>query len=72
LRPEGEVSSRELLGRVDAIYQSIPIRNPWNSDVVSHMYMDWLGGVDSETVKQRLHTQYRAVPKMTSALSLKW
>lgn len=72
LRPDGEELSRELLSRVETVYRSIPVRNPWNSAIVSHLYADWLGGSDSETAKEQLHTQYRAVPKMTNALSLKW
>lgn len=72
LRPEGEESSRELLSRVETVYKSIPVRNPWNSDLLSNLYVDWLGGIDSEAAKERLHTHYRAVPKMTNALSLKW
>ena len=72
LRPEGEESPRELLHRVETVYWSVPVRSPWNSELMSRLYIDWLGGVDSETVRQRLHTQYHAVPKMTSALSLKW
>lgn len=72
LRPEGEELSRELLSRVDAVYRSIPVRSPWNSAVVSHLYADWLGGSDSEKAKERLHTEYHAVLKMTNALSLKW
>jgi len=72
LRQEGEESSSELLSRVETVYQSIPVRDPWNSDLVSQLYVDWLGGVDSEAAKERLHTRYRAVPKMTHALSLKW
>jgi len=61
-----------MLSHVKTVYQAIPVRNPWNSDLISDLYVDWLGGVDSEAAKQRLHTQYRAVPKMTNALSLKW
>ena len=72
LRPEGEESSRELLNRVESVYQSMSVRSPWDSDVVAHLYVDWLGGADSAVARQRLHTQYRAVTKMTSALSLKW
>jgi len=72
LRPEGEESSCELLSRVETVYQSIPVHNPWNSNIVSELYVDWLGGIDTEAANQRLHTQYRAVPKMTNALSLKW
>lgn len=72
LRPEGEESARELFSRVETVYQSVPVRSPWDSELVSHLYVDWLGGADSEAVRQRLHTQYHAVPKMTSALSLKW
>ena len=72
LRPEGEESSRELLSRVVTVYQSVAVRSPWDSDLVSHLYVDWLGAVDSEAARRRLHTQYHAVPKMTSALSLKW
>jgi len=72
LRPDSEESSREMLSRVETVYQAIPVHDPWNSDRISDLYTDWLGGVDSEAVKERLHTQYRAVPKMTNALSLKW
>jgi len=72
LKPQLEESSRDLLSHVDSVYRSIPVRSPWNSDLMSHLYEDWLGGVDCEMARQRLHTQYRAVLKTTNALSLKW
>ena len=72
LKPDGEESSRELLGRVETVFQSISVRDPWHSDVLSCLYVDWLGGIDSVTAKERLHTRYRAVPKTTNVLSLKW
>ena len=33
---------------------------------------EWLGGVDSETARQFLHTQYHSIEKMNSALNIKW
>jgi iron only hydrogenase large subunit-like protein len=73
LRPDvGDESGRELLSRVELIYRSIPTQSPWNSDVVDQLYIDWLGGVGSSSSKLRLHTQYRAVPKMSNALNIKW
>lgn len=72
LRPESEESLHEHLDRVRTAYQSISVHSPWNSDLVSFLYTDWLGSVNSELANQRLHTRYRAVPKMANALSMKW
>ncbi|XP_013381963.1 cytosolic Fe-S cluster assembly factor narfl isoform X2 [Lingula anatina] len=72
LRPDDGESSKELLQRVDELYNSLETRTPFQSNDIHQLYEDWLGGSDTEKAQHMLHTQYHEVEKMTSALNLKW
>lgn len=61
-----------MLERVKMLYNSLPNRNPSENPHVHKLYMDWLGGPDTEKAKSLLHTEYHEVEKMTNALNIKW
>ncbi|KAM4025216.1 cytosolic iron-sulfur assembly component 3 [Anomaloglossus baeobatrachus] len=71
LRAEGE-AGKDLLQRVEQLYTSVRTESPEQNDRVKELYEQWLGGQDSARVKEALHTQYHAVEKTTSGLSIKW
>ena len=72
LRAEGEETAKELLGRVDQIYQALGNRCPHTAPHLDQLYTDWLGGPDTDEARAMLHTQYHEVEKMTNALVIKW
>lgn len=72
IRPEGGVTPKDRLSKVNELYNSIKTVNPWTQDDVKTLYEEWLDGMDSEKCKQMLHTQYHEVEKMTNALAIKW
>ena len=71
LPSNGEVV-KDLLSRVEAVYNSVSMRKPNENPLILQLYQDWLGGADSEKAKQVLHTQYHEVEKFVSALTIKW
>jgi len=72
LRPEGSQSAKELLSDVQAVYEAVKRRSPWDSAEVRQLYIDWLGGSDTDLARLHLHTRYHEVEKMNSALTIKW
>ncbi|XP_075686699.1 cytosolic iron-sulfur assembly component 3 [Rhinoderma darwinii] len=71
IRAEGEVG-KDLLQKVEQLYMSVRTESPERNDRVKELYEQWLGGEDSPGVTAALHTQYHAVEKITSGLTIKW
>ncbi|KAK2144898.1 hypothetical protein LSH36_721g01043 [Paralvinella palmiformis] len=64
--------AKELLARVNQIYNSLPSQHPEADPHLQQLYMDWLGGNSTEKVKAMLHTEYHQVEKLKTALTIKW
>ncbi|KAG8557359.1 hypothetical protein GDO81_016604 [Engystomops pustulosus] len=71
IRAEGE-AGKDLLQRVEQLYASVRSQSPQQNDRVKELYEKWLEGGDGTRVKEALHTQYHAVEKTMSGLSIKW
>ncbi|XP_041317999.1 cytosolic iron-sulfur assembly component 3 [Pyrgilauda ruficollis] len=71
IKLEGE-SSKEELQQVERLYDSLRAEIPEENQAVRELYEHWLGGWGSERALQVLHTQYHAVERASSALSIKW
>ncbi|XP_071300976.1 cytosolic iron-sulfur assembly component 3 isoform X3 [Agelaius tricolor] len=71
IKLEGE-SSKEELQQVERLYESLRAEVPEENQAVRELYEHWLGGWGSERALQVLHTQYHAVERASSALSIKW
>ncbi|NWR46509.1 NARFL factor, partial [Regulus satrapa] len=70
IKLEGE--SKEELQQVERLYESPRAEVPEENQAVRELYEHWLGGWGSERALQVLHTQYQAVERANSALSIKW
>ncbi|CAH2307409.1 cytosolic Fe-S cluster assembly factor NARFL [Pelobates cultripes] len=68
----GGEASKDLLQRVEQLYESVRTEHPENSSQVQQLYEQWLGGNKSTRAEQALHTQYHAVEKINTGLNLKW
>ncbi|NXN86998.1 NARFL factor, partial [Bombycilla garrulus] len=71
IKLEGE-SSKEELQQVERLYESLRAEAPEENQAVRELYEHWLGGWGSERALQVLHTQYHALERASSALSIKW
>lgn len=71
LRPVGDETVKEVLEKVKATYDSVSTREPWENPAVEKLYLNWLGGHDSEIAKKLLHTQYHEIEKLPATLT-KW
>ncbi|XP_069503382.1 cytosolic iron-sulfur assembly component 3 isoform X2 [Ambystoma mexicanum] len=67
IRAEG-ASSKDLVQRVEQLYQSVRTETPDTNSSVMEIYKQWLNG----KTEQVLHTQYHAVEKMNTGFSIKW
>jgi len=72
LRPEGEQTSKDLIGWLEETYSNInksdlPEQNPLLSEILG----SWLEG-NSDKRTSILHTEYHEVEKMTNNLFIKW
>jgi hypothetical protein len=64
--------SKELLEKVEQIYESVKTANPNENVFVKKLYeSDWLAASE-ETIKTQLHTSYHPVEKLTNGLAIKW
>jgi len=64
--------AKELLARVQELYESLPKQMPQESSLVLQLYEQWLGGEDSDHAKIMLHTQYHEIKRQSSSLAVKW
>ena len=72
VRPESGVSSKELVAKLEEVYQNLPVLRPHDDQRVQSCYSEWLGGHDSEKTREVLHAKYKAVEKNVNALGIKW
>ncbi|ETE66618.1 Cytosolic Fe-S cluster assembly factor NARFL, partial [Ophiophagus hannah] len=59
IRAEGE-SSKDLLHRVERLYEMAQPEDPEMNETIGDLYDQWLGGPTSQQAQSRLHTQYHA------------
>nr|XP_044986243.1 cytosolic iron-sulfur assembly component 3 isoform X4 [Jaculus jaculus] len=67
-----DASGRELFQEVERLYGMVRIQAPEDTPGVQELYQYWLQGKGSERVSRLLHTQYHAVEKASSGLSIRW
>ncbi|KAJ7383620.1 hypothetical protein OS493_026806 [Desmophyllum pertusum] len=72
IRPGDEETPKELISRLDELYNSLRSRKPGENPVVEKLYKEWLDGDSSEKVNEMLHTKYHEVEKLNTALNIKW
>ncbi|KAL2101110.1 hypothetical protein ACEWY4_002871 [Coilia grayii] len=72
LKPQQEESNKELLQRVEELYQAERSTAPEEDARVTQLYHTWLQSVGEKRAHQLLHTQYHAVEKATNGLTIKW
>ncbi|CAH3104849.1 unnamed protein product [Pocillopora meandrina] len=72
IRPGDGETSKELISRLDELYNSLRSRKPSENPAVEDLYREWLGGQSSQKVKEMLHTNYHEVEKLSTALNIKW
>ncbi|XP_038066334.1 cytosolic Fe-S cluster assembly factor narfl-like [Patiria miniata] len=72
IRPQDGEQPKELLPRVEALYNSLNTRRPEDNPLLDQLVSDWLGGADTEKAHAMLETAYHAVEKMNNALTIKW
>ncbi|KAK9978332.1 hypothetical protein ABG768_020087 [Culter alburnus] len=72
LKPSSDQSNKELLQQVEDLYRGERTSVPEEDSRVAELYRSWLESVGEEKARQLLHTQYHAVEKNTSGLSIKW
>ena len=65
-------SAKEFLGRVQGIYDETEVEQPWSNSTVEKLYMEWLGGHESEKATKLLHTSYKEIEKPNNPLTIKW
>lgn len=70
-RPANGLTSRELVSDLEELYRELPKSNPDNQET-KEIYQNFLGGLHSDKTKSLLHTSYKAVEKMNTALNIKW
>ncbi|XP_061455106.1 cytosolic iron-sulfur assembly component 3 [Rhineura floridana] len=71
IKAEGE-PSKDLLQRVEQLYESVQPENPELNGATQELYGQWLGGPTSQRTRDALHTEYHAVEKVNAALNIKW
>lgn len=72
IRAGSTEEAKELLVKVQHLYESLPKQMPRENAFVMQLYEQWLGGEDSDHAKKMLHTQYHEIEKQSSSLAVKW
>ncbi|XP_068710681.1 probable cytosolic Fe-S cluster assembly factor v1g210509 [Montipora foliosa] len=72
IRPADGESSKDLISRLDEIYNSPRTRKPSENPALEQLYREWLGGESSAKARKMLHTNYHEVEKLNTALNIKW
>lgn len=72
LKPVADHFNKELLQQVEAAYRAEQPSVPEEDQRVSELYHTWLKSMGEEKARELLHTQYHAVEKSTSGLTIKW
>lgn len=72
MKPVAGQSPKELLKKVEALYNAERSQLPEDDSRVAELYQAWLHSVGEERAKELLHTHYHTVEKMTNGLTMKW
>lgn len=72
LKPLPDQSSKELLQKVEELYNAETFSVPEEDARVAELYQTWLHSAGQERARQLLHTQYHGVEKMSNGLTAKW
>ncbi|XP_069037075.1 cytosolic Fe-S cluster assembly factor narfl isoform X2 [Lepisosteus oculatus] len=72
VRPTPDQTNKELLQRVEELYQAERPLVPEADGRVAELYHGWLQSEGEERARSLLHTQYHAVEKMSNSLAIKW
>ncbi|XP_012214621.1 probable cytosolic Fe-S cluster assembly factor AGAP009023 [Linepithema humile] len=72
IKPEGNIQPRELASTLDNTYHKLPLSKPEKNKVVRNLYKTWLEGEHTDKVSAYFNTQYHEIPKMNTALTIKW
>lgn len=67
-----DMSSKDLLQQVESLYSMVRMETPEDVPGVQELYQQWLQGESSERASRLLHTQYHAIEKPSSGLSIRW
>ena len=67
-----DTEGSELLQQLERLYRMVRTEAPEDAPGVQELYQHWLQGEDSERASRLLHTQYHAVEKPSSGLSIRW
>ncbi|KAK6638350.1 hypothetical protein RUM44_008779 [Polyplax serrata] len=71
LRPEdGPGQVKDFVRKLEDAYSKLPKIAP--GPTIEKLYREWLGGFGSDKSVALLHTSYRQIEKMESALTIKW
>nr|XP_033819391.1 cytosolic iron-sulfur assembly component 3 [Geotrypetes seraphini] len=71
IRADGE-ASKDLLQRVEMLYDTIRNAMPEQNSSVGELYEQWLNGPGSKKAEKMLYTEYHAVEKMSAGFNIKW
>lgn len=72
MKPVAGQSPKELLQKVEVLYNAERPLLPEDDSRVAELYQAWLHSVGEERAKELLHTHYHTVEKMTNGLTVKW
>lgn len=72
LKPSSDQSNKELLQQVEESYNGERTAVPEEDSRVAELYQRWVESVGEEKARQLLHTQYHAIEKNNSGLTIKW
>jgi iron only hydrogenase large subunit-like protein len=70
IRPASQEEAKTVLQQVEAVYSTLVPKPPHTNPAVADLYKSWLS--DSQHRMKVLHTQYHALQKESSALTIKW
>lgn len=72
LKPKVGENQKDLLKRVEAIYNQQVEKSPLENPIIEKIYKEWVSGIFSPDAKTKLHTQYHAREKILNPLAIKW
>ncbi|KNC85584.1 hypothetical protein SARC_02241 [Sphaeroforma arctica JP610] len=73
IKDANQSKQKDIVSKVGANYLALPTQSSALVDPdVDLLYSDWLDGSGSVKAQAALHTEYHAVEKMTSGLTIKW
>lgn len=69
-RGQAHPEDKALLGQMEALYATVPVRAPESSACVQRLYREWLDGADSPRAREALRMAHQGHP--TSSRDIKW